>query len=157
MFLEDFIPGDRVMLGSHTFTAEEIIAFAGTHDPQPFHIDPEAARRSHFGGLVASGWHTAAIWMRLNVAYMGHVARARLASGESMGRMGPSPGFRDMKWTKPVHAGDTLAYGVEIVEARASASRPGWGVLTHRAFATNQKGEEVFSFIGTVMVERRPD
>jgi acyl dehydratase len=156
MFLDEFRIGDRTLIGSHTFTAEDIMTFARAYDPQPFHIDEEAARASHFGGLIASGWQTAAIWMRLNLAYMGELAAERAARGEPMGRLGPSPGFKDMKWIKPVRAGDTLTYGVEVVDARPSASRPGWGVLTHRAFAHNQHGEEVYSCLGTVMVEVRP-
>jgi acyl dehydratase len=155
MFLEEFSPGQRTILGNHRFTADEIIAFAREHDPQPFHIDPEAARQSHFGGLVASGWHTAAIWMRLNVEYMQELAAVRLKKGEPMGRLGPSPGFANMRWTKPVRPGDMLTYGVEVVGTRLSERRPGWGVLQHRGFATNQENEEIFSFSGAVFVESR--
>ncbi|GGE40067.1 acyl dehydratase [Agaricicola taiwanensis] len=155
MFLEEFHPGDRVILGNYHFTAEDIITFASAHDPQPFHIDPEAAKRSHFKGLIASGWHTAAIWMRLNVEYMQELAAMRAAKGEAMGRLGPSPGFTNMRWTKPVRPGDVLTYGVEVLEVRRSERRPGWGILHHRGFATNQDNEEIFSFFGKVFVESR--
>lgn len=156
MFLEDFTPGERTIIGSHTFTADEIIAFARDYDPQFFHIDPEAAKQSHFGGLIASGWHTASIWMRLNVAWIDKQAADRGAAGTPIGRVGPSPGFTDMRWAKPVRPGDTLTYGIEIVGTRRSKSRPDWGVLSHRGFATDQLGDEVFSFLGTAFIESRP-
>ena len=155
MFLEDHQVGDRAVFGRHTFTAEEIVTFARAYDPQPFHIDEAAGRASHFGALVASGWHTAATWMRLNVAHQDRLAEARLARGEPVGRIGPSPGFVDLKWARPVRAGDTVTYGAETVAVRRSASRPGWGLVRFRAFGVNQHGEEVYSCLGAVFVEAR--
>jgi acyl dehydratase len=142
-------------IGGHTFTADEIKAFARQFDPQPFHIDEAAAARSHFGALCASGWHTAAMWMRLRILHGRRDDAARAARGEPNATLGPSPGFRDLKWLKPVYAGDTIDYASEVVEKRVSNSRPGWGLIHVRNTGTNQKGELVLSFISTAFVERR--
>lgn len=150
-FLEDVAVGERTTFGSHTFTAEEIRRFASAYDPQPFHMDEEAAARSHFGALCASGWHTAAMWMRFMVRH-----RQRAASGGAvMPDLGPSPGFDDLKWLKPVYAGDTIAFSTEVVAKRESRSRPGWGVVTSRNEAHNAAGDLVFCFTGHVLVQRR--
>ena len=139
-------PGQRDILGSHTFTAEEIIRFAKKYDPQPFHIDEEAARNSVLGGLCASGWHTAAVWMR-KFRDSGKAAHdAWLAEGNPPYEMGPSPGFKNMRWIRPVYVGDTITYANITQEWRPSASRPGWFVYTGVQEGTNQKGEPVFSF-----------
>jgi acyl dehydratase len=109
-FFEDHVIGARVGIGSHTFTADAIKAFAVQFDPQPFHLDEAAAARSHFGGLVASGWHTAAICLRLLVEDR-HRRQAELRRrGEAVARTGPSPGLRNLQWPRPVRAGDTIAY-----------------------------------------------
>ena len=155
-YLEDIAVGEKAVLGSHLFTAEEIKAFAARFDPQAFHLDEEAARQSAFGGLCASGWHTVAIWMRLMIAHRRRESEARGARGEPVAQQGPSPGFRELKWLKPVYAGDTLTYTSEVLATRASASRRGWGLVTSLNTAVNQKGERVMSFIGNVFVERRP-
>lgn len=156
-YLEDIEIGQRVELGSHTFTAEEIKAFAKLYDPQAFHLDEEAAARSLFGGLCASGWHTAATFMRFLVAYRKRTIAEETARGGPVAQWGPSPGFREMKWLKPVYAGDTITYATEAIETRPSASRPGWGLLFSRNTGTNQHGELVYSFIGSAFVQRRPD
>ena len=101
MLFEDFAIGNRYELGRHTFSAEDIIQFATRYDPQPFHTDEVAAARSHFGGLVASGWHTASVYMKLQ-------ARAIAERGTDLAQSGPSPGFRNLRWPRPVFAGDTL-------------------------------------------------
>ena len=155
-FLDDVRIGDVRELGAHTFAADEIIRFAQRFDPQDFHLDPEAAKRSHFGGLIASGWHTAGIWMKLMVRDIAGASEAALARGERPARLGPSPGFRDLKWLRPVYAGDTIAYRATVLDKRASASRPGWGLLFHHNTGVNQRGEEVFSFRGAVFWERKP-
>jgi acyl dehydratase len=123
-------------IGSHRFTAEEIIGFARLYDPQPFHVDPEAARHSQFGALCASGWHTIAQWMALNIA-------AGMAVADDVAEVGPSPGFRNLKWLHPVYAGDTIAYARTILSVRPTASRPGWSVFVIRAEGRNQAGEPV--------------
>jgi acyl dehydratase len=152
-WFEDLEIGETDELGSHTFTAGEIKAFARQYDPQPFHLDEEAARDSAFGALCASGWHTAAIWMRLMVRRRQEEEAA--ATGPSA-RLGPSPGFRDMKWLKPVYAGDTITYASTLVDKRPSGSRPQWGLVTHRNTGVNQKGELVFEFQATAFLERKP-
>jgi acyl dehydratase len=122
-YFEDVEVGSTTELGSHLFTDEAIIAFARRYDPQPFHIDHEAAKKSHFGGLCASGWHTSVIWMRLNVERRKAMASA---GGAPLDALGPSPGFQDLKWLKPVYAGDTIRYTSHVVEKRALRSRAGW-------------------------------
>lgn len=155
-YLEDIEIGRRTEIGSHTFTAEEIKRFAALYDPQPFHLDEAAAARSHFGRLCASGWHTAAVCMRLLVENRRRIVRELTARGEPIAKWGPSPGFRDLKWLKPVYVGDTITYAAEPVETRVSQSRPGWGLLFSLNTGTNQHGERVYSFIGSAFIERRP-
>lgn len=142
---EDFKVGERSEMGRHTFGADEIVAFAKQFDPQPFHTDPQAARESAFGGLIASGWHTCAVGMRLMVdQYIGRTV--------SLG----SPGIEDIRWLKPVRAGDTLTYSRTVTESRASTSRAGVGLVKHRWEAVNQAGETVLTMEGWGMYGRRP-
>lgn len=155
-YYDDISVGDRMELGSHTFTAEDIKSFASQYDPQAFHMDEAAAAQSHFGALCASGWHTIAVWMRLRVLYGRREDAERAARGEVIARLGPSPGFRELRWIKPVYVGDIITYVSEVAEKRASQSRPGWGLVFARNTGTNQKGEVVMSFIGSGFVERRP-
>lgn len=155
-YLEDIALGSPVALGSHTFSAAEIVAFASKYDPQPFHLDDAAAAKTHFGHLCASGWHTAAVFMRLLVAHRHKVIAAEEASGGPVARWGPSPGFRELKWIRPVYVGDTITYATEPTEIRPSQSRPGWGLLFSRNTGVNQHGDLVYSFIGSAFVERRP-
>lgn len=143
--------GARTELGSYRFTAADIIAFASAFDPQRFHLDEAAAKASLFGGLCASGWHTAAIWMKLMVA---HRRRIEAAMGAAAPKLGPSPGFRNLRWLKPVFAGDTITYSSTVIDKRASTSRPGWGLVFHRNEGVNQSGELVYSFDGCVFWER---
>lgn len=154
-FLDDIKIGERRELGSFTFTAEAIKAFAREFDPQPFHLDEEAGRASLFGGLAASGWHVASVCMKLIVAE-GQRTRAEMeARGEEVAVGGPSPGFRDLRWIKPVLAGDTVTYTSEILSVRATASRPGWGIAQSRTVGVNQRGEDVYSFLGSVFLPTR--
>ena len=154
-FWEDILVGERIEIGRHTFTADGMKDFARRFDPQPFHIDEAAAARSHFGALVASGWHTASLWMRLMADYDRADNAARRARGEAVGKLGPSPGFRELKWLKPVYAGDTISYSAEVLDKRPSNSRPQWGLITIRNGGVNQKGEPVISFTSAVFIERR--
>ena len=154
-FLEDIVVGDSVVVGRHTFTADDIKAFARRFDPQLFHVDEEAASASHFGALCASGWQTAIVWMRLLVEYKRALAEAALARGERVAQTGPALGLRELKWLKPVYVGDTVEYRTEVTATRASESRPGFGLMTILTTGTNQKGEPVISFISTSFVERR--
>jgi len=156
-FLEDIPIGERVQLGSHTFTTDAIKSFARRFDPQPFHLDEAAAKRSLFGALCASGWHTAATAMRLRVQYQQRETAQMRARGEPVAALGPSPGFRDLKWLKPVYVGDTISYTIEYTEKRVSSSRPGWGLISFRNVGTNQNGEAVLSFMSVVFLECRKE
>lgn len=156
-YLDDLVIGERFVLGSHTFQAEEIKAFAKRFDPQLFHIDEAAAARSHFGSLCASGWHTVAVWMRLMIDFRKRLVEEERARGDKSAATGPAPGFRNLKWLKPVFVGDTITYAAEVLETRESNSRPGWGLLTQRGSGINQRGETVLSFESTTFLQRRPD
>jgi acyl dehydratase len=156
-FFEDLEIGERLELGTITFSEADVIRFATDFDPQFFHVDPEAASNSIFGALIASGWHTAANWMAAMVKNRSAAALSAKMRGERPARLGPSPGFLSLRWIKPVFAGDTITYHSAIIEKRESASRPQWGVVRHFNTGTNQRGEEVFSFYGAVFWERRND
>ena len=154
-FFEDIEVGQRRELGSLTFTADGIKKFASQFDPQRFHLDEEEGRKSLFGGLAASGWHVASACMKLLVADGQRLAREAAARGEKVAIWGPSPGFRDLRWIKPVLAGDTISFASEVESLRSSSSRPGWGILQGRNTGTNQRGELVFSILATAFVPRR--
>jgi acyl dehydratase len=156
-YFDDIKVGDRFELGSYRFTAAEIKSFAARFDPQRFHMDEDEARRSHFGALCASGWHTCSVWMKTLVTYRKRVAEAARARGEPVATIGPALGFRNLKWLKPVYVDDTITCLSEVIEARPSASRPGWGLLSSRGSAVNQRGEPVMTFESTAFVERRPE
>jgi acyl dehydratase len=154
-YFEDIRVGDVFEVGRYTFTADNIKAFATRFDPQSFHVDEAAAARSHFGGLVASGWHTAVAWMRLMIDYRRRMDEAMRARGEPVAGIGPALGFRELKWLKPVYVGDTVAYKSEVIETRLSDSRPGSGLMTFRSTGVNQNGEPVISLVSITFVERR--
>ena len=154
-FFEDIAVGDKIELGRHTFTAPDIKAFAVRFDPQPFHLDENAAARSHFGALCASGWHTAAMFMRHFVEAERREADALAARGEAVAKDGPSPGIRDLRWVKPVYVGDTISFAREVKELRETPQRPGWGLMIALNTGTNQNGELVISFLGAKFAERR--
>ena len=145
LWWEDFKVGEVVEMGRYTFTEPEIVAFARQFDPQPFHTDPAAARDSFYGKLIASGWHTCAIGMRL-------MCETTINRTVSMG----SPGVDNIRWLKPVRAGDTLTYRRHVLEARASRSRPEAGLVKSRWEALNQDGEVVLTMEGWDMFGRRP-
>jgi acyl dehydratase len=154
-FFEEIRVGDRFPVGRHTFTADDIKAFATRFDPQLFHVDEDAGARSHFGALCASGWHTAVVWMRLMVDYRRRLTESARARGEPVAGIGPALGFRELKWLKPVFVGDTIDYASEVVETRLSDSRPSMGLMTILSTGVNQNGEPVISFLSTTFVERR--
>ena len=143
-YLEDLQVGDRFESDAFSVTEHDIIAFARAFDPQPFHLDVKAAKQSVFGGLVASGWHTAAMTMKLFVT-----GGLRLAGG-SVGL-----GVDELRWPLPVRAGDTLRLQTEIMEIRPSRSKPDRGIIRIRNVTTNQKGEVVQTFFASVLVRRR--
>jgi acyl dehydratase len=154
-FFEDVAVGQRRELGSFTFTAEAIKSFAVQCDPQRFHLDEEEGRKSLFGGLAASGWHVGSVCMKLLVADGQRQAKEALARGAEIATWGPSPGFRELRWIKPVLAGDTITFASEVTSLRSSESRPAWGILEARNSGTNQRGELVFSILATAFVPRR--
>ena len=154
-FFEDIQVGDVFDVGSHTFTAENIKAFATRFDPQRFHVDEAEAASSYFGALCASGWHTAVAWMRLMVDHRRGLEEAARSRGEPVASIGPALGFRGLKWLKPVYVSDTIAYKTEVVETRRSKSRPYVGLVSLRTTGVNQNGEAVVTFVSTTFVERR--
>lgn len=154
-FYEEMEVGQRREIGAHTFTAEAIKKFAAQFDPQRFHLDEEEGRRSLFGGLAASGWHVGSVCMKMLIADAQRQAREALARGEQVAVWGPSPGFRDLRWIRPVLAGDTITFSTGIESKRLSDSRPGWGILQARSGGVNQRGEDVYSIRATAFVPLR--
>ncbi|WEJ34415.1 MaoC family dehydratase [Devosia sp. SD17-2] len=143
-WFENIVIDEAFPLGSHTFTEDEIIAFAKLYDPQYFHIDPEAAKHSHFGGIIASGWHTVSVGHRRMVDALDAEAERLRTLGEEPGVSGPSPGVNSMDFKVPVRPGDTVSYELVVTGRRPSNSLPGWGLLFNRLTATNQRGELVY-------------
>ena len=143
-YFEDFIPGEAIAMGSRTVTQEEIIAFATQYDPQPFHVDRDAAAASIYGGVIASGWHTCSMMMRLVVDHL-------IGGSSSMG----SPGLDGVRWLLPVRAGDTIAVSYLTTRVKASVSKPDRGVVWSIWTATNQHGEPVCTIEGMGMFGRR--
>ena len=143
-YLEDLAPGQRYGTGSWTVDLDQIRAFARQFDPQPFHLDPEAAKQTLFGELVASGWHTMGITMRLIVE-----GETRLAGGFL------GAGVDNVEWPNPVRPGDTLRVESEIVEVRPSRSKPDRGTVRVRSTTFNQRGEPVLDFTARLIVPTR--
>ncbi|BAV47339.1 MaoC family dehydratase [Mesorhizobium sp. 113-1-2] len=154
MTLDEFFRiGITMTLGSHTFEAEAIKAFARKYDPQIFHIDEEAAKKSVLGGLCASGWHTAATWMKLNLEASMDAEGANWNGPGPVPEFGPSPGFKNLKWLKPVLAGETVTFSRTALSHRPIASRPGWRMLSLRAEAFDSAGDKVLEFDSAVLVK----
>jgi acyl dehydratase len=151
MFFEEVEIGLSVELGSYHFTRTSILAFAKAYDPQPFHIGEAGA----FGGLIASGWHTAAAWMKCYVATNDAGCAERAVKGEALPEQGPSPGFVNLKWLKPVRPGDTISYRSTVTGKRALTSRRRWGLVESLNEGFDQNWQLVFSFEGRVLVQRR--
>jgi acyl dehydratase len=143
-YFEDFAAGQVVELGSHAVSEAEILDFARRFDPQPFHVDPAAARESVFGGLIASGWHTGAMWMRLYVDSM-------LGNTSAQG----SPGIEELRWLAPVRPGDTLRGRLTVLEATPSDRRPDRGTIRIRGEMVNQDGVVVMSMVSRGHFGRR--
>ncbi|MEZ2219862.1 MaoC family dehydratase [Rhizobium sp. RCC_161_2] len=149
--MELYPTGERAEIGTHTFTAENIIHFASRFDPQIFHMDAEAAKDTLFGGLCASGWHTCAAWMRTFIDYWKGENARLIAEGVRPPNLGPSAGFQKLQWLRPVFAGDTVTYGVTLLSSRPLASRPSWTLNTILCDGTNQDGVPVIRFESTVL------
>ena len=144
-YFEDYTPGDVFEFGTITVTEAQIIDFATQFDPQDFHVHPEKAALSRFGGIVASGWHTVGLAMRLFVEhFVSHVASLA------------SPGVDEVRWPNPVRPGDTLRVRITVLEARPSRSKPDRGVVRAKTEAINQKDELVLSMVGMSIIGRRP-
>jgi acyl dehydratase len=141
---EDFHAGETLEVGAVTVQQDEIIAFARQFDPQPMHIDPNAASFSIYGGLIASGWHTVSLLMRLIVTNL-------LVDSTSLG----SPGVEELRWPLPVRPGDTLSGKMIVLETRTSNSRPTMGIVRWRGEMRNQQGQLVLSLLGTNFFGRR--
>ena len=143
LFLEDIMPGQRFTSSPRSMTAAAIKAFAGSYDPQPFHLDEAAAAETLFAGLAASGWHTAAVTMSM-------VVESVPFAGGIIGSGG------ELSWPRPTRPGDTLRVETEVLAVTPSRSRPERGMVTVRVVTLNQNGEEVQSFTPKVVVPRRP-
>ena len=150
---EYFGIGETTVLGTHVFEPDAIKAFAAKYDPQPFHLDEAAAARSVFGRLCASGWHTAAVWMKKNLEKGGNSDPQRWTGPGPMPIFGPSPGFRNLRWPKPVYAGETITFTRTGLAHRPVASRPGWRLLTIRSEAFDSTGDKVIEFESAVLVQ----
>ena len=145
LHFEDFEPGQVFDLGSRTVTTDDIVRFAREWDPQPFHVDPEAAKDSAFGGLIASGWHTGAMWMRM---YVDSLLEGTAAMG--------SPGIEELRWLAPVRPGDTLTGRLTVLETTPSERRPDRGTVRIRAEMINQEGVTVMAMTSRGHFGRRP-
>jgi acyl dehydratase len=144
-YFEDFFEGQEIDLGTRSVTEEEIVEFATRYDPQPFHVDREAAAASIYGGVIASGWQTCSMMMRM-------VVDGLMCTASSMG----SPGLDGVRWLQPVRAGDTLSVRYLTTKVKASSSKPDRGVVWSKWVATNQRGEDVCTIEGMGMFGRRP-
>ena len=145
---EDLVVGETEEFGAYEVTREEVIEFASKYDPQPFHLDDEAAAATYFGRLSASGWHTAAMTMRMMVDNFSQKQRASLGS----------PGIDELRWLKPVYPGDTLSVTSELIEKRRSKSRPEMGIMRAKSTTWNQHGEAVMTLVSNGLIKvRDPD
>ena len=143
-YFEDYVEGAVHRCGSIAVEADEIVAFAKRYDPQSFHTDPEAAKRSQFGGLIASGWHTCGLMMRLYAQhYLTQVASLA------------SPGLDELRWLKPVRPGDTLSVRVTVLKAAPSKSKPDRGAVTSFIEVFNQADEAVMTMKAVNIITRR--
>ena len=145
-YFEDLEVGATASFGRYEVTRDEVIAFAGKYDPQPFHLDDAAAAQTHFGRLSASGWHTCAMTMAMLVENLKATDQAGLGS----------PGIDELRWLKPVYPGDTLRCETEILEKRASRSRPEMGSFRSRMTVRNQHDEPVMTFVSIGLIRTRP-
>jgi len=155
LWFDEARSGMHADLGSYTFTRERILDFARRFDPQDFHLDDGAAARGPFGRLSASGWHTAAAFMQRYVAFLDRIRSTAVARGEVLPPAGPSPGFENMEWLKPVCAGDTVTYAITLSDKRELASRPEWGLVTAGVEGWNQERIPVFRFTAKLLIARR--
>jgi acyl dehydratase len=145
-YFEDLEVGAESEFGSYQVTREEVLEFARKYDPQPFHLSDEAAAKTHFGKLAASGWHTTAMTMAVLARYSVKNEQAGLGS----------PGIDELRWLKPVYPGDTLHVHGKIIDKTPSRSRPDMGSFRTLTTVTNQDGVPVMKFTSIVLIRRRP-
>jgi acyl dehydratase len=145
-YLEDMEVGAESVFGHYDVTREEVLEFARKYDPQPFHLSDEAAARTHFGRLAASGWHTCAMTMAVIVDHISKDRQAGLGS----------PGVDELRWLKPVYPGDGLTVSGKVLEATPSRSKPDIGSVRSQVTVTNQDDVPVMRFISLVLMQRRP-
>ncbi len=146
LYWEDMEVGAERLFGTYTVTREEVLEFARKYDPQPFHLSDEAAARTHFGRIAASGWHTAAMTMRVIVEALTREPQAGLGS----------PGVDELRWIRPVYPGDTLTMRGQIVDKTPSRSKPELGTIRTATTVTNQDGVDVMRYTSIVLMQRRP-
>jgi acyl dehydratase len=146
IYLDDLEVGQTTYFGSYQVTREEVIEFARKYDPQPFHLSDEAAAKTHFGRLAASGWHTCAMTMALIARQVVETEQAGLGS----------PGVDNLRWLKPVFPGDTLHVSSTVTEVRPSRSKPAIGSFRSDTIVTNQEKDAVLTFTSIVLMRRRP-
>jgi acyl dehydratase len=146
LYFEDIVPGTKSAFGRYEVTREEVIDFASKYDPQPFHLSDEAAAQTYFGRLSASGWHTAAMMMRMLVDNMSDIQQAGLGS----------PGLDELRWLKPVYPGDVLRVETEVLDKRPSRSRADMGSFRSRATIYNQDDVAVMTATSIGLIRRRP-
>lgn len=147
IYFEDLEVGKNAFFGSYEVTREEVLEFARKYDPQAFHLSDEAAAKTHFGRLAASGWHTCAMTMAVIVQH--------LSRGEGQAGLG-SPGVDELRWLKPVFPGDTLHVHGKVIEKTPSRSKPDLGSYRSEMTVTNQHDEPVLRFTSIVLIRRRP-
>jgi len=146
IYFEDLKVGQETPFGQYDVTREEVLEFARMYDPQPFHLSDEAAAKTHFGRLAASGWHTAAMTMAMIVSKLTELQWAGLGS----------PGIDELRWVRPVHPGDTLHASGTIVDKTPSRSKPHVGTIRTATLVTNQHGDPVMRYTSIVLMQRRP-
>ena len=146
IYFDDLAAGDETLFGHYDVTREEVLEFARKYDPQPFHLSDEAAAKTHFGKLAASGWHTCAMTMAVIARYVVDTDQAGLGS----------PGVDELRWLKPVYPGDRLTVRGKVVETRPSQSKPQIGSVRSENRVTNQDGVDVMKFTSIVLMLRRP-
>ena len=147
LYFEDVVPGTKSSFGRYEVTREEVVEFATKYDPQPFHLSDEAAAKTHFGKLAASGWHTTAMMMRMLVDNMSAIQQAGLGS----------PGLDELRWLTPVYPGDILRVETEVLDKRPSRSRADMGSFRSKATIYNQDDIAVMTVISIGLIQRRPD
>ncbi len=152
-YLKDFQVGSVIEVGSATFVEADMIRFSEKYDRQVFHLDPEAAKKTFYGELIACGWHTASVYMKLLVAWFHEEDRRHRDQGLPLAQRSASPGLLDIRWPNPVRVGDTVSYRSEITNTRTLKSRPGWGIMTMRTTADNQNGDRVLEMTGYTIME----